>query len=247
MLSRKKSEGGIPFAEISKANKGNNLLFINPHSTKGSDHISLKKPEHLIPFPDPYNRQVIYIAGASGSGKSTYATQYILNYQDLFPKNKVFVFSRLELDENLAAMECIPIPINIETLSNIDIINAISDCLCLFDDIDTIPDKKTKNLVYQIQNDILETGRHKNIYIIVTSHLINGNDRKNCRTILNEAHQITFFPKGGNAHSIKYLLKEYLGLGKKQIDGILSIPSRWITINKNYPQFIFEENGAFTL
>lgn len=245
MLSKKKYDGGIPIAKIVGRDK--DIIYLNEGSTKGSDAIRLTGSDRLVPYPDPYHRQVYYIAGASGSGKSTYASQYIYNYQEVFPKNKVYVFSRLELDETLAALGCIPIPINDTILSNIDIINEISDALCLFDDIDTIPDKKTKELVYKIQNDILETGRHKNIYIIVTSHLINGNDKKNTRTILNESQYITVFPKGGNTRSIKYLLKEYLGFSNKQIEGILLIPSRWITICKNYPQAIFHELGCFTL
>lgn len=246
MLSKKNYGKGIPIAKIIKGKQQNDIIFLNEEKTNGSDHITINKPERLVPYPDPHHRQVIYVAGASGSGKSTYAAQYIYNYLDIFPNNKVYVFSRLELDDNLDSMGCIAIPINQE-LSKIDIINDISNALCLFDDIDTIPDKKIKDLVYKIQNDILETGRHKNIYIVVTSHLINGNDKKNCRTILNESTCITFFPKGGNSYSIKYLLKNYLGFGKKQIDALLQIPSRWITIYKNYPQCVFEESGAFTL
>lgn len=247
MLSKKRYDNGVAIAKIIDDKKNNQIIYLNPDSNKGTDHISLTKPERLVPYPDEFSRQVIYIAGASGSGKSTYASQYIYNYMQLFPENRVYVFSRLELDDVLNEMGCIAIPINQQTLTNIDIINDISDALCLFDDIDTIPDKKMRELVYKIQNDILETGRHKNINIIVTSHLINGNDKKNTRTILNEAQQITFFPKGGNSYSIKYLLKNYLGLNKKQIDSILQIPSRWITICKNYPQCVIDQNGCFTL
>ncbi len=244
MLSKKNFSNSVPIAKIIKGKK-NDIIYLNEQGP-GFDHITVNKPERLSPYPDPNHRQVIYVAGASGSGKTTYASQYIYNYLELFPNNKVYVFSRLELDQNLDAMGCIAIPIN-EELSKVDIINDISNALCLFDDIDTIPNKKIKDLVFNIQNDILETGRHKNIYIIVTSHLLNGNDKKNTRTILNEAQQITFFPKGGNVRQIRYLLKEYLGFDGKQIDKILKIPSRWITVCKNYPQAIFEENGAFIL
>ena len=145
----------------------------------------------------------------------------------------------------LASLGCIEIPINDE-LQDMDAIRDIKNALCLFDDIDTIKEKHLRNTVYDIQNDILETGRHNNIYIIVTSHLINGNDKKNTRTILNEAHKVTFFPKSG-AYGITYFLKNYIGLPKKQIDNILQINSRWITINKGYPLFIFYEDGAKTL
>jgi ABC-type dipeptide/oligopeptide/nickel transport system ATPase component len=243
MLSFKDYGKGRPIAQISDGKLDEQIIFINEDSTKGSDQISIKDNGHLVPMPNIKERGVAYIAGASGSGKSTYAAQIIYNYRDLFPENKVFVFSRLKIDPRLDALGCVEVPINDE-LENVDIINDIENALCLFDDIDTIPNKKLKDLVFKICLDILETGRHKNIHIIVTSHLINGNDRKACRTILNEAQQITFFPKGGNVRSIRYLLRDYIGLSKEQIDKILKVNSRWITMIKSYPQCIFYEKGA---
>ncbi|AVL93344.1 DNA packaging protein [Zamilon virus] len=233
-----------PFAKISGGKYKGKMAYVNEENDKGRNELKLPEGK-FVPYPNPLTREVVYVAGQSGSGKSTYAAQYIYNYKKLFPANKVFVFSRLEMDQILASLGCIQIPID-EELSEMDAIRDIKNALCLFDDIDTIKDKNLKNCVYDIQNDILETGRHKNIYILVTSHLINGNDKKNSRTILNEAHKVTFFPKSGS-YAINYFLKNYIGIPKKDIDEILKIKSRWITINKGYPLYIFYETGAKTI
>jgi len=44
--------------------------------------------------------------------------------------------------------------------------------LVFFDDCDTVTEKKIRDALSKIQNDVLETGRHNNIHILITSHLI---------------------------------------------------------------------------
>ena len=64
--------------------------------------------------------------------------------------------------------------------------------LCIFDDIDVISDKKIREAVYDILNQVLEIGRRYKIHCVVTNHLpANGKDT---RRILNEAHTVTYFP-----------------------------------------------------
>ncbi|MFM7987297.1 MAG: hypothetical protein ACKPKO_49085, partial [Candidatus Fonsibacter sp.] len=63
---------------------------------------------------------------------------------------------------------------------------------CIFDDIDVISDKKIREAVYSIRNQVLEIGRHFNIHCIVTNHLPTSG--KDTRRILNEAHTVTYFP-----------------------------------------------------
>ena len=60
------------------------------------------------------------------------------------------------------------------------------------DDIDIISEKKIREAVYNILNQILEIGRHFKIHCIVTIHL--PKDGKVTRRILNEAHTVTYFP-----------------------------------------------------
>src|SRR5271165_337041 len=114
MLSTKNLGHGIAIAIIKGGKMNDKVIFINQDTTMGEKQLIIKDKGHLLPFPDPHNRQVIYVAGASGSGKSTYSSQYIYNYLELFPNNKVFVFSRLKIDPVLESMGAIEVPINEE-------------------------------------------------------------------------------------------------------------------------------------
>jgi hypothetical protein len=46
---------------------------------------------------------------------------------------------------------------------------------------------------------------------------------------------------GMNGKSSRYLLDGYLGLGKKQIENLKNIKSRWVTVIKSYPQLILTQ------
>lgn len=194
------------------------------------------------------SRDVCYIAGPSGSGKTTYAKNLIESYKYYYPDNNIFVFSRLSDDSSLQKLLVKRITPEILGYDTFDIMEMFDENdLIMFDDVETIQDDKIKKNFSKIKNDILETGRHKNLYIIVTCHLINSNEKKDSRIILNEAKTITFFPKSGSTYQIQYLLKNYLGLSNNQIKEILNLPSRWVTIAKNYPQYILYDKGVLLI
>lgn len=234
-------------------NEGGNDYF---DSESEDDDINDKNLEldngKIVPLPSYDTRQVSYIAGPSGSGKSTYAAIQAMKYRKLFPQNQVYIFSRLDSDPAFDG-KFNPPPIRMkidESLLThpIDITKQLQGgCLIIFDDIDTIQNDKLKKAVIKLEGDILEVGRHNNIHIICCSHLINGNDKKFSRTILNEAHTITIFPKSGSTYQITYMLKNYMGLNKNQIAQILALPSRWVTLLKSYPQAVIYEGGVYLL
>ena len=108
-------------------------------------------------------------------------------------------------------------------------IEDLSDSVVIFDDIDVISDKRIRDAVYNILNKTLEIGRHFKITALVTNHLpTNG---KETRRILNEAHQVVYFPHSASGR-IKYLLVDYLGLDKKMIAYFRRQNSRWCCIFK---------------
>lgn len=119
--------------------------------------------------------------------------------------------------------------------------------MVIFDDIDTISNTKLLKSLLNFQAQILEMGRHKNVNTCITSHLINGNDRKQCRTIMNEMQSITIFPSCGGAYQIRYVLDKYFGLSYKQCSKIMQMDSRWVTIYKNYPQILISETDCMLL
>ena len=112
-------------------------------------------------------------------------------------------------------------------------VDELSESICIFDDIDVISDKKIREAVYDVLNQVLEIGRHYKIHCVVTNHVpTNGKDT---RRILDEAHTVTYFPNSASG-KIKYLLEEYVGLDRKQISYMKKQNSRWCTVFKNFLQ-----------
>lgn len=217
---------------------------------------SMNKDEYIKPFnqlkidgtfqqiPDPETeRQILYITGASGSGKSTYTCNFIKNYRKMFPKNEVYCFSALKEDESLDQVKPKRILID-DTIweSPIAVEDFVDSCVIL-DDIDVIADKKQRDAVYTVMNQILETGRHFRITCIVTNHLATSG--KDTRRVLNECHSVTWFPFSGSNVGIKRLLEDYCGLDKKTIKYVKSLKSRWATLCKHYPNVIFTEKDIW--
>jgi hypothetical protein len=199
----------------------------------------------IQPLPKYNERECIYVAGPSGSGKSTYIAAYASEYLKMFPGNKLFVFSRVANDECIDQLKPIRVMINEELIEDPISPQELANSLVIFDDTDTIPNKKLKDVITALKNDLLETGRHEDIYVAITSHLITN--YRETRTVLNECHSITLFPAGGSTYSIKYVLKNYGGMDKNDIEKAIGLPSRWITLKKTYPQCIIYAKGIYLL
>lgn len=267
---------GIPIARVFGGKDNGKLLYISSEEQKikkGKDSDSyfdsssesssesessdenFKEYEiengRLEPRLDINERSVSYIAGPSGSGKTSYAVNIIKPYLKFFPEKPFYLFSRTESQNDPAfrGMSPIQVPINDELLKNpIDITKElVGGSILLFDDVNTIQNDKLKKNIDKLIADILEIGRKLNITIIITNHLVIPNEKKVARTILNEMQALTIFPKSGSSQQIRYSLKTYFGLSNKQIDDLLKIDSRWITISKKYPMYVMHEHGCFIL
>lgn len=219
---------------------------------KTVDYINSKKDKEIIiydgeivPLPMKDSREIIYIAGPSGSGKSTYTSNYAREYKKMFPKNKIFVFSRVDEDTCLDKLNPIRININDQLINDPIEPKELANSLVIFDDTDTIPNKKLKEAINNLKADLLETGRHNSIHVAITSHLVSN--YKETRCVLNEAHSIVLFPGAGSSYSIRYVLKNYGGLTNKDIDKILTLPSRWICFKRTFPQCISYSKGIYLL
>lgn len=185
-------------------------------------------------------RNIYYIAGASGSGKSYFAKQLISKYKKAHPKNEVYVFSSVDTDPAIDALKVNRIKLN-ELLQEDVPIEEFANSLLLFDDTDCISNKKIKERVHNISNEALQKGRHSKVSCIFTSHIVT--DGRNTRHILNECHYITIFPKNANARNLEYLLGSYMGMSKEQIQYIKNMKTRPLTIAKCcYPQVIITDH-----
>jgi Cdc6-like AAA superfamily ATPase len=191
-------------------------------------------------------RQILYITGASGSGKSYYCKEYCDEFRRLFPKRPIYLFSSISDDSSIDKIKGLKrIALTKELLEDDLKAEDFKDSMVIFDDVDCITDKPMKLKVASILNSVLETGRHFNVYCIYTSHLAcAGNETKR---ILNEAHSITFFPKNSGGRMLKYLLESYLGLDKDQIKRIKKLDGRWCTVIKSFPMVVLSEQEVYTL
>jgi hypothetical protein len=194
-------------------------------------------------------RGILYITGASGSGKSHFTREYIKQYHIVFPKNPIYLFSSLSDDPTLDKLTYIKrVELSPKFLNTDFTIEDFKSCLVIFDDTDCINNKYMKMKLQGIANIIMETGRHTRTSFIYTSHCANkGNETK---TILNETHSITIFPNTCGNRTLKYLLENMFGLDRHQIKKIKQIgttKSRAITIAKTYPMIVLHQKGAYTL
>lgn len=243
-------ENGSPVFKIYKKLKNGltkeiNEVFVgkNPEFNR----IELDENQFTQLTPSNKERDVLYITGSSGSGKSYFTLQYLKEYEQKYKKNPVYLFSSLKEDATLDKFKKLK-RVNIfsdEFLNEQFDINDFQDSLVIFDDTDCLRNKSLKMKIQGLLNIILETGRHTRTSCIYTSHLpAKGQETK---TILNEAHNITFFTQGLGGVSLKYLLESQLGLNKKQRLEIMRNKSRATTYIKTYPNLILYDKGAYTL
>lgn len=246
------------------------------------------------------DRECLYVAGPSGSGKSVYTRSYVKNYLERFPSRPVYVFSRVADDKSL--LQDLPeedddeltyssdsseetsffdveddhsayesdygsddeeedtetqfdygegsnggeiryVRIDDELVEDPIDPEELNKSLVIFDDIDTIPDKEQREYVTQLRNDLLETGRHVKCTMVNTSHHLT--DYKRTRTLLNESTSVTFYPRMGGCSQIKRYLSVYAGMTRQQIDRILNLPSRWVTISRTAPMWVLYDRGCY--
>jgi len=210
--------------------------------------LKLTKPKEKIQhIPNKKTeRQILYITGASGSGKSYYTKHYCDQYKKLFPKNDIYLVSSINEDSSIDKVKGLKrIKLSNELLTTDLQAADFKDSMVIFDDTDCITNKMMRMKVNGILNMLLETGRHTNTSVIYTSHLAtNGLDTKR---ILNEAHSVTIFPHSLGGRSLKYLLENYFGLDKYQIKKIKTLPSRWVTLVKSFPMVVLSEKEAYVL
>ena len=190
-------------------------------------------------------RFISYVSGQSGSGKSYFTNKLAEEYHSMYPKRAIYLFSLLTEDKSIKCKHIKRIKLDNNFLKTDLSLADMKNCLLIFDDIDCIKQKHIKGKLDHIVDTLCQVGRHSNSSLVFVSHMpCNGKDTK---MILNECNNITIFPKTMGNRSLRYLLGEYFGLDKKQIQKIKKLDSRHITLVRSYPMVLLHEKGAFLL
>ena len=205
---------GESIALIETANAKNKIVYLKEGNSTKSFECENNEKCLLIPNVSK-ERQVLYCSGMSGSGKSYYIMQYSKQYQKMYPKNDVILFSGLNSDEgsldkirdlkrfNIYAEDFLEEDFQSENFK---------DSLVIFDDLESINNKSIFNKVMQIQATLLTTGQHSQTSVAVSNHSVaNGRVTK---LILNESNVIVIFKSGLGNRVLKHILDQYLGLDK---------------------------------
>lgn len=227
-----------------KKNKREKVIYLDEHSTSTNNYkeIELKNNEGKFQFIPDINKErfIAYVVGASGSGKSWFASELGNEYKKLYPKNPIYLLSYVDNDSSIEKIKGIQRIKLDEDFINTDLDSTdFENSLTIWDDTDCITDKKLVLKLRDLLGKLLNTGRHTRTSVIYLSHIAcNGIQTKG---ILNEAHSITFFNSSLGGKAKKYLLGNYFGLNNKQIECLDNIDGRAITILKCFPMVLISD------
>jgi ABC-type dipeptide/oligopeptide/nickel transport system ATPase component len=231
---------GIKIAKIKAEKKKSKYVYLDEKGDATNNYKEVKIKDGSFQFIPDIKFRINYIVGASGSGKSYFASNLAEEYKLLYPKNPIYLLSYLSDDTSIDRVKGIQrIQLNDDFLEETIECEDLKNSLTIWDDVDCITDKKMKLKLKELLIKILNTGRHTNTSLIYLSHIAcNGVETK---PLLNEASSITFFNQTLGGRTKSYLLNQYLGLNKKQIEAIDNIEGRAITILKTYPMVVIAE------
>ncbi len=211
-----------------------------------------------------YDRS-IFLCGPSGSGKTFLSEQIMLNDEMTRP---VVVFSKIENDDSLNKLNKQllkksvkkldmegeshkPRMIKINLRSESDLMNLpsnteLKNCICFFDDIDSFR-KDMADFINAYRDSLLESGRHNNISVISTSHMLYNWAKT--RVILNEAQLVCMFPHSNKRNSMKFL-KERMGLSHDETMPIIQeamTSGRFLACRVSAPNIVIHAKGILIL
>lgn len=194
-----------------------------------------------VPPPPPddesgkVKREVLLVTGRSGCGKSYWIRSYVRNYLRLYPKNAVYLLSSLTFDDTLDEVtEIKRIDLDKLVASPPKDVKTWKDSLVIIDDVEGL-DAVKAGAVQRVQDMIASEGRHEATTLIRAAH--NSTDYKKTRLLLNEAHAFVVYPRSGSTNQVEYLLKQYAGLDKKSVAGVLAMPARWVVLHHSEPRY----------
>ena len=166
---------GRPVARIDKGKYNGMIVSVTDHfqnNDKEENDDIIKEFKRLqIPNDSKFQqvanttkeREILFITGCSGSGKSTYSRKFIEEMRKVKKDIPIYLFSALPDDETLDSIKPKRIILDDSLIDDPIHIKEFADTVVIFDDIDVSTNKKIREEVYKIMNQGLELGRHYRI------------------------------------------------------------------------------------
>jgi len=187
----------------------------------------------------------IFVGGPSGCGKSSVTAQYVREWVDEHPNQKVYLFSTHDGEKAYAELPMIQIELDDEFLEDPPTLEELKGSLLVFDDVDQLQNRQLQKAVSAVIADVLANGRKYDIWVVSLAHMMcNGHQT---RLQILESTRIVIFPGGAASYHNERLLRTYCGLSKKNIAAVLSSPSRWVCISRTAPMYILTEDECYLL
>ena len=195
----------------------------------------------ILPNPSKEKREVVYICGQSGSGKSYFAKTYADYYKKLFPSRNVYLISELAEDKTLDVLKFLK-RLSLESLiEDPPNLKEFHDCLVIFDDFDSLAPKANK-FVLSLIDKLAIMGRHTCTSMMVLSHYTTNYAKT--RLILSEATHIVVYPTTTAFAALKHLLENHAGVDVEDLKRHRDFGSRWICYFKGFPTFCIAQRDA---
>ena len=233
--------------------------FNKYHDGKPTQLKSIKAPEgtSFMITPTNLNNQVsnLFITGRQGLGKSVFVAKYVEQSKQFNKDLPIYLISEAREDKTLDPLinkRITPSQIKEDELKFEDfedIAKEYGGAIIIFDDIDSLTDKKPdflKKNTYALINSIINLSRKNGISVIYTSHTIL--DGTYSKTMINSCSNWVFFSAGINKQTLDCLNKKF-GLSKEQIKKVLTHKNstKWFSVNNTAPITITTENETFIL
>jgi chromosomal replication initiation ATPase DnaA len=218
--------------------------FIESESASGSglkgsniskSKIILKSGKfQVIPSSVYGDPSTILLCGRAGSGKTFWLAEYLREFKLYYPKYRIYLLSQKVDDKLIDPLISKRIPLDSLKDANFEA-EDFKESMFIADDVDVISDKATEKATFDLISKVLEVGRSYNIFSCLTFHLsANG---KQTKRILNRATHYVFFKNSSN-HGTDYVLGEYFGFNRKEIQAIHKLEGRSICVIRDCPQIV---------
>lgn len=231
---------------IAEVKSGNSTKYLSYDKTQNRNEI--KTDGDFIPcFNFEDKREIIYITGKSGSGKSYLCNQMAEQYHKLYPKRPIFYITKVKYEKGDPSLN-MDLYIMVDLNKFLNLIRAnqapkedFTDSLIIFDDLASVKGDDEKTLWYFIDL-CLEVYRKNNTSFIMCNH--QSSEYKKTRLLLMEMTKFVCF-NNLKTRSDRVLL-HYIEMTKQEVSDMMKHNSRWFCIDTN-KSIVLTEHSAYKL